>query len=53
MSLGQVLAFLVMVTCFVLWLLSAMTLPIAFGCIFALALAMVLGGVKIGTWGGG
>lgn len=40
---GRVLALLVLIAVFVVWLVGAMTLPIAFGCIFALALAMVLG----------
>lgn len=49
MTFGQVLAFLVLVACFILWLVGGMTLPIAFGCIAALAL--ILGGYKIGSWG--
>ena len=52
MSIGAILAFLVLVACFILWLVGGFTLPIAFGCIAALALAMLLGGFTIPKWGG-
>ncbi len=47
MSLGFILAAGVLIAVFILWLIGGFTLPIAYGCIAALALAMLLGGVPV------